>query len=128
LQGAWFVLLKYPAYCDSLSLCNGVAEIHGMCMIPTRVHCTYMSLGHDAAHAMALFADPTWHNLQGKWTLTFEWFVRPHLHGRQRQPKCTLVLNDQLARARLGLGLDGLAGCWGPVELRQIRVVSQLSS
>ncbi len=29
-QGAWFVLLKYPAYCDSLSLCNGVAEIHGM--------------------------------------------------------------------------------------------------
>ena len=27
--GAWFVLLKYPAYCDSLSLCNGVAEIHG---------------------------------------------------------------------------------------------------
>lgn len=31
LQGAWFVLLKYPAYCDSLSLCNGVAEIHGGC-------------------------------------------------------------------------------------------------
>jgi hypothetical protein len=29
VQGAWFVLLKYPAYCDSLSLCNGVAEIHG---------------------------------------------------------------------------------------------------
>ena len=40
-QGAWFVLLKYPAYCDSLSLCNGVAEIHGMtssCMAHVGCH------------------------------------------------------------------------------------------
>ncbi len=30
LQGAWFILHKYPAYCDSLSLCNGVAEMAGI--------------------------------------------------------------------------------------------------
>lgn len=29
VQGSHFILLKYPTYCDSLSLCNGVAEMQG---------------------------------------------------------------------------------------------------
>mmetsp|Transcript_19578 Transcript_19578/g.59225 ORF Transcript_19578/g.59225 Transcript_19578/m.59225 type:complete len:727 (+) Transcript_19578:227-2407(+) len=30
VQGSHFILMKYPAYCDSLSLCNGVAEMQGV--------------------------------------------------------------------------------------------------
>ena len=93
LQGAWFVLLKYPAYCDSLSLCNGVAEIHGMldshmCSLHLHALGLQASLCYSTLCRLCLALNC---RASGRRYLS-ESQQRSHLHGRLRHAECTLVL------------------------------------